>query len=210
MRIKNIQSPRIIGLIGASIVFVLGLLAIMFVNSFSQQWWIGLLFVMISIVYFVVAVFLKIKRDKKWGYSSLALSWVQKYAIFDGINQNFLVPPSTSTRSDDSLNFTLCLCSSNFSPVSDMTINSPFSSTSFWSCCSFVMCRFCNEIILILVNGLADFNQTSYMINDTYSQLIENSLNYSNKLTYGYLLPDYVVFMRKKLMLTTIKVKNRG
>ncbi|MCV0400069.1 MAG: hypothetical protein K5785_08760 [Nitrosarchaeum sp.] len=65
MRIKNIQSPRIIGLIGASIVFVLGLLAIMFVNSFSQQWWIGLLFVMISIAYFVVAVFLKIKRDKK-------------------------------------------------------------------------------------------------------------------------------------------------
>lgn len=43
------------------------------------------------------------------------------------------------------------------------------------------------------------------MINDTRSQLVETSLNYSNKLTYGYLLDNYIVFMGKKLMLNTIK-----
>ncbi|PIW32942.1 MAG: hypothetical protein COW27_02360 [Nitrosopumilales archaeon CG15_BIG_FIL_POST_REV_8_21_14_020_37_12] len=65
MKIQNIQYTRTIGLIGASIVFILGLLAMIFVDSFPQSWWIGLLFAVISIVYFVVAIFLKIKRDKK-------------------------------------------------------------------------------------------------------------------------------------------------
>jgi len=65
LKIQNIQYTRTIGLIGASIVFILGLLAMIFVDSFPQSWWIGLLFAVISIVYFVVAIFLKIKRDKK-------------------------------------------------------------------------------------------------------------------------------------------------
>jgi len=56
---------------------------------------------------------------------------------------------------------------------------------------------FGNKIILILVNDLADFNQTSYMINHIHSQLVVTSLNYSNKLTYEYLLQDNIVFRGK-------------
>lgn len=54
-----------IGLIGSSIVFVLGMLAVALENSFSQSWFVGFFFVIVSIVYFIIAIFLKTKRDQK-------------------------------------------------------------------------------------------------------------------------------------------------
>jgi hypothetical protein len=65
MNIQNKQYIRIIGLIGASIVFILGVLAMTIVNSFSQSWFVGSFFVVVSVVYFIIAIFLKIKRDRK-------------------------------------------------------------------------------------------------------------------------------------------------
>ena len=43
----------------AAVVFVLEVLALMFLDFFSAQWYVGLLFVIISVVYFIAAVFLK-------------------------------------------------------------------------------------------------------------------------------------------------------
>lgn len=57
----SFYSRKIIGVIGAASVFVLGILALMFVEYSSAQWYVGLTFVIISIVYFIVAIFLKSK-----------------------------------------------------------------------------------------------------------------------------------------------------
>jgi low affinity Fe/Cu permease len=55
----SIRSKKTIGLIGAIVVFVIGIVVLIIMKPFNEQWNIGLVFVIISIIYFIVAVFLK-------------------------------------------------------------------------------------------------------------------------------------------------------
>lgn len=55
----SIKARKIIGLVGAIIVLVIGIFVLTIMKPFSEQWNIGLIFVIISIVYFIVAIFLK-------------------------------------------------------------------------------------------------------------------------------------------------------
>lgn len=53
---------KLIGLIGAIIVFILGVLVLTLSESFDEPWYVGLIFVIIAIVYFIVAVYLKTRK----------------------------------------------------------------------------------------------------------------------------------------------------
>ena len=65
MEIRHNQFIKIIGLIAASIVLILGILAMIFIKSYDESWYVGLSFAIISVMYFAVAIFLKIKNDKR-------------------------------------------------------------------------------------------------------------------------------------------------
>lgn len=56
------QTKKIIGLSGAIIIFVMGIFVLTLVEPFGQQWYVGFIFVIISIVYFIIAVFLKSRK----------------------------------------------------------------------------------------------------------------------------------------------------